>query len=49
MLRSENAEFQSSDEDFEKSIKMVEDDILREKNEKHRRKRRRLVKGTVNG
>lgn len=48
MLRSENAEFKSSDEDFEKTIKMIEDDIEREKTEKHRR-RRKLAKENVNG
>lgn len=49
MLRGENAEFQSSDEDFEKSIQMVEDDIARESNEKHRRRRRKLSKDITNG
>lgn len=49
MLRSENAEFKSSDEDFEKTIKMIEEDVERENSQKHRRRRRKLAKETVNG
>lgn len=47
MLESEGSQFASSDEDFEKTIKMIEEDVERENNTKHRRhkRKRNLVQG----
>lgn len=48
MLKKDEATFSSSDEDFEKSIKMIEDDI-QQKEGSLRRRRRRRRQGVVNG
>lgn len=51
MLDSEGSQFSSSDEDFEKTIKMIEEDVENDKKLKHRRhkRKRNLVQGQING
>ena len=48
MLKDENPDFESSDEDFKKSMQMVEEDAEKAEKQKSKRRKRRIVRD-VNG